>query len=197
MAAWREQVPDLDTRQRLAERVADLESRLRDRHTQILQLERELSVVLRRVNVSFPVQDEEREEDEAVASLPALSEKKVMCVGGRGGLVAAYRQLIQRAGGSFAFHDGGVEQNLNQLEPGLAAADLVICQTGCISHDAYWRVKDFCKRTGKQCVFVERPGKASLQRVLVQLFPHHAEKDNQTHFQEARDAHAPLAHSPG
>ena len=51
----------------------------------------------------------------------------------------------------------------------LAAADLVICQTGCISHNAYWRVKDFCKRTGKQCVFVENPSASSLARGLEQF----------------------------
>ena len=43
------------------------------------------------------------------------------------------------------------------LEAVLVSADLVICQTGCISHDAYWRVQDQCKRTGKQCVLVEQP----------------------------------------
>lgn len=43
------------------------------------------------------------------------------------------------------------------LEASLRAADLVICQTGCISHDAYWRVQDHCKRTGKQCVLVDQP----------------------------------------
>jgi hypothetical protein len=53
----------------------------------------------------------------------------------------------------------------------LAAADLVICQTGCISHDAYWRVKDHCKRTGKRCVFVENPSRSGLQRALLSLAP--------------------------
>ncbi len=43
------------------------------------------------------------------------------------------------------------------LEDVLVAADLVICQTGCVSHDAYWRVKDHCKRTGKQCVLDNQP----------------------------------------
>ena len=38
----------------------------------------------------------------------------------------------------------------------LAAADLVICQTGCISHDAYWRVQDHCRRTGKPCILVDQ-----------------------------------------
>ena len=39
----------------------------------------------------------------------------------------------------------------------LAAADLVICQTGCISHDDYWRVQDHCRRTGKPCILVDQP----------------------------------------
>lgn len=51
----------------------------------------------------------------------------------------------------------------------MAAADVVICQTGCISHNAYWKVKDFCKRTGKQCVFVESPSDSSLARGLAQI----------------------------
>ena len=51
------------------------------------------------------------------------------------------------------------------------SADLVICQTGCISHGAYWRVKDHCKRHGKPCVFVENPGSASLRRALAEFQP--------------------------
>jgi hypothetical protein len=43
------------------------------------------------------------------------------------------------------------------VEVGLATADLVICQVGCVSHDAYWRVQDHCRRTGKQCVLVGQP----------------------------------------
>ncbi len=40
------------------------------------------------------------------------------------------------------------------LADSLAAADWVICQTGCISHDDYWRVQDHCRRTGKTCILV-------------------------------------------
>ena len=46
---------------------------------------------------------------------------------------------------------------LARLEASLVAADLVICQTGCLSHGAYWRVQDHCRRTGKACVLVEQP----------------------------------------
>ena len=44
-----------------------------------------------------------------------------------------------------------------QIEASLRAADLVICQTGCLSHDACWRVQDHCRRTGKPCVMVGEP----------------------------------------
>ncbi|MDI4632466.1 DUF2325 domain-containing protein [Pelomonas sp. V22] len=99
-------------------------------------------------------------------ALPELSERAVLCVGGRQSVVPIYRQLIERTGGRFLHHDGGEEDAVAKLDASLAAADLVICQTGCISHDAYWRVKDHCKRHGKRCVFVDKPSASSLQRAL-------------------------------
>jgi hypothetical protein len=68
-----------------------------------------------------------------------------------------------------ADHDGGEEHSASQLESTLAAADLVICQAGCVSHNAYWRVKDPCKRNGKRCVFVETPRSAALARALADV----------------------------
>lgn len=103
------------------------------------------------------------------SNLDELRDKAVLCVGGRTGSVPTYRQLIEYTGGRFSHHDGGEENSASQLEASLAAADLVICQTGCISHGAYWRVKDHCKRTGKRCVFVDRPSASSLARCLRQL----------------------------
>lgn len=90
----------------------------------------------------------------------------MLCVGGRPASVPAYRALIERVGGRFLHHDGGEEDSVAKLDATLGAADLVICQTGCLSHDAYWRVKSHCKRTGKRCVFVENPSATSLQRAL-------------------------------
>jgi len=95
-----------------------------------------------------------------------LAERAVLCVGGRPASVPAYRALIEQTGGRFLHHDGGEEDNPQRLDATLAAADLVICQTGCISHDAYWRVKAHCKRTGKPCLFVETPSRAALARAL-------------------------------
>lgn len=100
-----------------------------------------------------------------------LGERAVLCVGGRQASVPIYRQLIEGTGGRFLHHDGGDEDNPAKLDATLAAADLVICQTGCISHDAYWRVKDHCKRTGKRCIFVDSPSGSGFKRALMTLAP--------------------------
>ncbi|WP_431101925.1 DUF2325 domain-containing protein [Roseateles noduli] len=43
------------------------------------------------------------------------------------------------------------------------------CQTGCISHDAYWRVKDHCKRHNKKCAHIESPSASGMRRALGSL----------------------------
>ncbi|CAB5669014.1 Uncharacterized protein conserved in bacteria (DUF2325) [Delftia tsuruhatensis] len=51
------------------------------------------------------------------------------------------------------------------FEASLREADLVICQTGCLSHGDYWRVQDHCQRTGKACVLVEQPDALRIVRI--------------------------------
>ena len=94
------------------------------------------------------------------------SGKCVLCVGGRTGAIEAYRHLVEQSGGRFLHHDGGLEESLHRIDGVLAAADLVICQAGCISHNAYWRVKEQCKRTGKRCLFIRNPGISSFGRAV-------------------------------
>ena len=55
--------------------------------------------------------------------------------------------------------------DLEWLEYSLRAADLVICQTGCVSHGSFWRVQDHCKRTGKACVLIEQPDALRIVRI--------------------------------
>lgn len=35
------------------------------------------------------------------------------------------------------------------------AADLVICQTGCLEHGNYWREQEQCRRTGQHCILAD------------------------------------------
>lgn len=100
---------------------------------------------------------------------PALEGRCVLCVGGRSGLVDGYRKLVEQHGGRFLHHDGGQQESLQRIDAAIANADAVICQTGCVSHAAYWRMKDACKKLGKPCVFVQSPGVGSFARSLAAL----------------------------
>ncbi|MES2350791.1 MAG: DUF2325 domain-containing protein [Pseudomonadota bacterium] len=162
----RESIPGLESRAKLAERLAQMEERERALRNQIVELKVE---AMRAAEPAAPIQEETRQLVEHVMKMPLrLSDRSVLCVGGRSGNVATYRELIEREGAQFSHHDGGLEDNANRLDASLAAADLVICQTGCISHSAYWRVKDYCKRNGKRCVFIDNPSISSLARGLEQ-----------------------------
>lgn len=157
-------LPDLRDRERLQRRVDELEARelaLAEKMTQLRQrLAREKPVAPALAD-SAPLEPEV-----VVRPLLNLTDKTVLCVGGRSGNVPIYRAMLEKEGARFVHHDGGLEQASELLDNGLAAADLVICQTGCISHQAYWRVKDFCKRTGKRCLYVDNPSMSSLSSCL-------------------------------
>jgi hypothetical protein len=63
-------------------------------------------------------------------------------------------------------------QDQPALEASLIAADLVICQTGCLSHGDYWRVQDHCKRTGKACVVTAEPDALRIVHIHAQADGH-------------------------
>ncbi len=74
-------------------------------------------------------------------------------------------------------HDGGQEEHLHRIDAAIANADAVVCQSSCVSHAAYWRMKEACKKLGKPCVFVPSPGVGSFARSLAALT--HAAPDQQ------------------
>lgn len=100
------------------------------------------------------------------ASPPNLRGRRVLCVGGINGAVHRYRELVEQRGGRFVHHDGGIEHNLRRLEGQLATADLVVCQAGCLNHEAYRCVKAHCKRVGTPCIYLDRPSLSRLAREL-------------------------------
>jgi hypothetical protein len=160
-------IPGLESRAKLVERLQQMEERERSLRNQLADLKVERAEA--QPAAISPALEETRVMVEHVIRMPLrLNDRAVLCVGGRNGNVASYRELIEREGAQFAHHDGGLEDNANRLDASLAAADLVICQSGCISHSAYWRVKDYCKRTGKRCVFIDNPSISSLARGLEQ-----------------------------
>ncbi|MBB4841741.1 hypothetical protein HNP55_000236 [Paucibacter oligotrophus] len=103
------------------------------------------------------VQDLLRERARAQFRTPA---KAVLCIGREESRELAAQSVVEWVGGSFARFKRFDAQATRADEPGLDAylqqADLVICQTGCLSHGDYWRVQDHCRRTGKPCILLDR-----------------------------------------
>lgn len=66
---------------------------------------------------------------------------------------------------SMKFGDTARQEDPENLTNSLRAANLVVCQTGCLSHGAYWRLQNHCKRTGKTCIFVEEPDALRIVRI--------------------------------
>ncbi len=172
----RQEIPELRDRQALARRVHESESRLAsagarnaELERQVAELEHQLRQALALRERAVPESDESDESalDATLRAGPAdLGGKCVLCVGGRTAAIDNCRQLIEVRGGRFLHHDGGREESLHRIDAAVAAADLVICQAGCISHSAYWRVKEQCKRTGKRCLYIKTTGISGLSRLI-------------------------------
>jgi hypothetical protein len=166
LADLRCRVADLDTRETLTQRAAAASERAAAETRRAGALAAELD----RLRAALPPAAGEPAPVAVNADeLPAackLAGKCVLCVGGRTGAVDSYREVVEQSGGRFVHHDGGVEENLQRIDSALAAADIVICQVGCISHNAYWRVKAQCKRNGKPCMFVKSAGVSSFGRAV-------------------------------
>lgn len=172
LAQLHAEVPDLPARRLLNGELRALREQMGDLHRQLARVREEalhqreraraLQALVGSRGPSLP-QPPAAGPATGAARLPDCT---VLCVGGRPASVPLYRLVVERSGGRFLHHDGGEQQSVARLEATLAAADLVICQTGCVSHDAYWRVKEHCKRTGKRCILVESPSRAALERAL-------------------------------
>ena len=65
-----------------------------------------------------------------------LADRCVLCVGGLTGARNHYRLAIEQRQGRFIHHDGGREDSLHRLQPMLNGADMVVCASGNISHNA-------------------------------------------------------------
>lgn len=98
-----------------------------------------------------------------------LCGRKILCVGGRTQAVEQYRAMVANYNGLFEHYDGGIEDHRQRLDQLLASADIVVCTTDQVSHDAYYRSKRHCKRTAKPCVLIRSSGVSSFARALETL----------------------------
>lgn len=95
-----------------------------------------------------------------------LAGRLILCVGGRLTQVQQFARLVRESNGRFEHHDGGLEDRDRRLETLLAGADAVVCATDFVSHSAYHRTKQFCKRHEKPHVLLQRSGLGAFVHAL-------------------------------
>jgi hypothetical protein len=166
----------LDAQVRRAQRAEARAAELAEAAVRCARLERALAEARHEAQAAESTLENVRAQharsDEASTQLPcgaALAGRGVLCVGGRASLVEHYRILVERCQGEFVHHDGGMETNVGRLQSQLAAADVVICLTGNVSHAAYYVVKRHCKQHGKPCVLLKNGAVSSFAQGLCTL----------------------------
>ncbi|HUN92159.1 MAG TPA: DUF2325 domain-containing protein [Burkholderiaceae bacterium] len=83
---------------------------------------------------------------DADALVAALRGRRIVYVGGRPSSAPMIRALVERHGGEFLRHDGGLEDRKGLLAAAISGADLVAFPVDCIDHDSALNLKRLCGR---------------------------------------------------
>ena len=95
-----------------------------------------------------------------------LSGRCILFVGGRKQNIAHLRRLVEGNNGSFAYHDGGMEESMSRLYSLFQRADAVLFPVDCISHAAQTEVKRLCRRWEKPYLPIRRHGVSAFALAL-------------------------------
>ncbi|MCP4722329.1 MAG: DUF2325 domain-containing protein [Desulfobacteraceae bacterium] len=75
-----------------------------------------------------------------------LCARRIFMIGGITKMKAYYKDIIEKAGGKFDYHDGYLKRASSDIESMVKRSDLVICPVNCNSHNACIRVKKLCNQ---------------------------------------------------
>jgi len=99
----------------------------------------------------------------------ALDGAQVLYVGGRAHQVPQLKAMVERAGGAFLHHDGGIEHSMTLLPGLISRADCAVFPIDCISHDAMGMLKRQCRQSAKPFIPLRTSSLASLLSGLATL----------------------------
>ena len=98
-----------------------------------------------------------------------LCARRVLLVGGITKLRAFYRDLVEKMGGEFRYHDGRTSGGGRALENLIGWADIVLCPVDVNSHRACLSVKETCKQLGKPYYMLPSSSVSSISRALADV----------------------------
>lgn len=155
-------------RQRLLVELENLRERSEEREGQLKTLRRELAEVIAEREALEQCLKRLLEPHRLGDRRVSLEGKRVLYVGGCCRLWPHLRAFVERQGGEFLCHDGGLEEALRRLDELIARADLVVCPLDRISHNAVFRIKQQCHRMKKAFLLVPRASFSAFVRGLIQ-----------------------------
>ncbi len=95
-----------------------------------------------------------------------LQGRRILYVGGRPSSITAIRDLVQRQGGDFQHHDGGLEDRKGLLAAAVPKADLVVFPVDCVDHDSALNLKRLGERYGVRWLALRSASVASFIAAL-------------------------------
>ncbi len=98
-----------------------------------------------------------------------LTGLRIVYVGGRTGLIPRLRDLVERSGGIFIHHDGGLEENSERLGEVLGRGDAILCPIDRVSHTACQLAKRVCKQRCKAFIPLRSSGLSSFVSGLSEI----------------------------
>jgi hypothetical protein len=110
--------------------------------------------------------------ENADSDAPALGGAQVLYVGGRAHQVPQLKVVVERAGGGWLYHDGGIEHSTTLLPGLISRADCAVFPMDCISHDAMGILKRQCRQSGKPFIPLRTSSLTSLVSGLATLGRH-------------------------
>jgi len=78
-----------------------------------------------------------------------LCAKNIFMVGGITKMKHLYKDIVEKSGGFFDYHDGYMKRRNSNLEARIKRSDLVLCPVNCNSHNACLQIKKLCNRYNK------------------------------------------------
>jgi hypothetical protein len=124
-------------------------------------LRRELALIEAQVNGGLA--------EDPKSDTPELGGVQVLYVGGRANQVPQLKAVVERTGGVFLHHDGGIEHSMTLLPGLISRADCAVFPIDCISHDAMGMLKRQCRQSAKPFIPLRTSSLASLLSGLATL----------------------------
>jgi len=97
-----------------------------------------------------------------------LCAKRIFMIGGITKMKAYYRDIVEKAGGKFDYHDGYMKNSNTNLAAMVKRCDVVVCPVNCNSHNACLKVKKLCGRYDKELKILNSASLSAVTQALME-----------------------------